>query len=32
LEIPLDVIQEARLEIDWAAELSRPTGSSNGSR
>ncbi len=30
LEIPLDVIQEARLEIDWAAELSRPTGSSNG--
>jgi ribosome maturation factor RimP len=30
LEIPLDVIHEARLEIDWAAELSRPTGSSNG--
>src|SRR5438132_10924828 len=27
LDIPLDVIQEARLEIDWAAELSRPTGS-----
>jgi hypothetical protein len=23
----LDVIHEARLEIDWAAELSRPTGS-----
>src|SRR5262252_8329189 len=31
LEIPLDVIQEARLEIDWAAEMSRPTGS-NGSK
>ena len=30
LEIPLDVIQEARLEIDWAAEMSRPTGSGNG--
>jgi ribosome maturation factor RimP len=30
LDIPLDVIQEARLEIDWAAEMSRPTGS-NGS-
>ena len=30
LEIPLDVIREARLEIDWAAEISRPTGSSNG--
>ncbi len=27
LEIPLDVIQEARLEIDWAAEMSRPSGS-----
>ena len=27
LDIPLDVIQEARLEIDWAAEMSRPTGS-----
>jgi ribosome maturation factor RimP len=27
LDIPLDVIHEARLEIDWAAELSRPTGS-----
>jgi ribosome maturation factor RimP len=27
LEIPLDVIQEARLEIDWAAEMSRGTGS-----
>src|ERR1041385_7488130 len=27
LDIPLDVIQEARLEIDWAAEISRPTGS-----
>src|SRR5215813_8285717 len=26
-DIPLDVIQEARLEIDWAAEMSRPTGS-----
>jgi ribosome maturation factor RimP len=25
LDIPLDVIQEARLEIDWAAEMSRPT-------
>lgn len=24
LEIPLDVIQEARLEFDWAAEQSRP--------
>jgi ribosome maturation factor RimP len=24
LEIPLDVIQEARLEFDWAAEKSRP--------
>ena len=24
LEIPLDVIQETRLEIDWAAEKSRP--------
>jgi ribosome maturation factor RimP len=24
LEIPLDVIQEARLEVDWAAEKSRP--------
>jgi ribosome maturation factor RimP len=24
LDIPLDVIEEARLEIDWAAELSRP--------
>jgi len=23
LDIPMDVIQEARLEIDWAAELSR---------
>jgi ribosome maturation factor RimP len=23
LDIPLDVIQEARLEIDWAAEMSR---------
>src|ERR1700757_1426955 len=29
LDIPLDVIQEARLEIDWAAEMSRPT-ESNG--
>ena len=27
LDIPLDVIQEARLEIDWATEMSRPTGS-----
>ena len=27
LDIPMDVIQEARLEIDWAAEMSRPTGS-----
>lgn len=27
LDIPLDVIREARLEIDWAAEISRPTGS-----
>ncbi len=27
LDIPLDVIQEARLEIDWAAEMSRPSGS-----
>jgi ribosome maturation factor RimP len=27
LDIPLDVILEARLEIDWAAEISRPTGS-----
>ena len=27
LDIPLDVIREARLEIDWAAEMSRPTGS-----
>ena len=26
LEIPLDVIREARLEIDWAAEKSRPGG------
>src|SRR6266850_2351811 len=26
LDIPLDVIQEARLEIDWAAEISRPNG------
>jgi ribosome maturation factor RimP len=25
LEIPLDVIQEARLEFDWADEKSRPT-------
>src|SRR6058998_4402083 len=24
LDIPLDVIQEARLEVDWAAEKSRP--------
>ncbi len=24
LEIPLDVVQEARLEFDWAAEKSRP--------
>ena len=24
LDIPLDVIQEARLEFDWAAEKSRP--------
>jgi ribosome maturation factor RimP len=30
LDIPMDVIREARLEIDWAAEMSRPTGS-NGS-
>ena len=28
LDIPLDVIQEARLEIDWAAEMSRQSGSS----
>jgi ribosome maturation factor RimP len=27
LDIPLDVIQEARLEIDWAAEMARRTGS-----
>jgi len=27
LDIPLDVIQEARLEIDWAAEMSRPSDS-----
>jgi len=27
LDIPLDVIQEARLEIDWASEMSRPSGS-----
>jgi len=27
-DIPLDVIQEARLEIDWAAEMSRQSGSS----
>ena len=27
LHIPLDVIQEARLEIDWATEMSRPSGS-----
>jgi ribosome maturation factor RimP len=27
LDIPLDVIQETRLEIDWATEMSRPTGS-----
>jgi len=27
LDIPLDVIHEARLEIDWSAEISRPTGS-----
>jgi ribosome maturation factor RimP len=26
LDIPMDVIQEARLEIDWAAEMSRPSG------
>jgi ribosome maturation factor RimP len=26
LDIPLEVIQEARLEIDWAAEMSRPSG------
>jgi ribosome maturation factor RimP len=26
LDIPLDVIDEARLEIDWAAEMSRPEG------
>ena len=26
LDIPLDVIQEARLEVDWAAEMSRPSG------
>jgi ribosome maturation factor RimP len=24
LDIPLDVIDEARLEIDWTAEMSRP--------
>ena len=30
LNIPLDVIQEARLEIDWAAEMSRPGDSNNG--
>ena len=24
LEIPVDVIEEARLEVDWAAEKSRP--------
>ena len=29
LDIPLDVIQEARLEIDWTAEMSRPS-SRNG--
>jgi ribosome maturation factor RimP len=28
LDIPLDVIQEARLEIDWAAELSRQSAGS----
>ena len=28
LDIPLDVILEARLEIDWAAEMSRQSGSS----
>ena len=27
LDIPLDVIKEARLEIDWDAEMSRPSGS-----
>jgi hypothetical protein len=27
LDIPLDVIQEARLEFDWAAEKSRPGNS-----
>lgn len=26
LEIPLDVIQEARLEFDWAAEMQRGSG------
>src|SRR6266571_98266 len=26
LEIPLDVIQEARLEVDWAAEKAKPGG------
>src|SRR5215467_568854 len=30
LDIPLDVIQEARLEIDWAAEMSRESASSRG--
>ena len=32
LDIPLDVIQEARLEIDWAAELSRQNGSSRSDK
>src|SRR5213596_1181662 len=26
MEIPLDVIQEARLEVDWAAEKAKPGG------
>ncbi len=29
LEIPLDVIREARLEIDWAAETGKAEGRSN---
>jgi ribosome maturation factor RimP len=31
LEIPLDVIQEARLEFDWAAENTRESQSQSGS-
>src|SRR5438105_3277852 len=30
LDIPLDVIHEARLEIDWTAEMSRQSGSEDG--